>query len=40
VQFVRQCEAAARERLRERQKREAEQRKAALSLAEAKRPSW
>ena len=26
VQFVRQCEAAARERLRERQKREAEQR--------------
>ena len=29
VQFVRQCEAAARERLRECQKREAEQRKAA-----------
>jgi hypothetical protein len=29
VQFVRQCEAAAHERLRERQKREAEQRKAA-----------
>ena len=29
VQFVRQCEAAARELLRERQKREAEQRKAA-----------
>ena len=26
VEFVRQCEAAARERLRERQKREAEQR--------------
>ena len=40
VELVRQWEAAARERLRERQKREAEQRKAALSLAEAKRPSW